>query len=286
MIDLHTHSDQSDGSVSPADLVRQARDAGLEALGITDHDTLAGWDLAAPAATDLGIELVCGVEISTRIAPGSKRSVHLLGYFLADPPPRDFRDWLRNWQESRRRRNVELIAKLQSLGLDLRLEEAQALGGNLTGRPHFAQVMVRKGYVKTIQQAFDLYLADDAKAAVHRDQSSLIQGIERIRAAGGLASLPHPSRLAEARERNSLIALLKPLLRAGLDGIEVYCSEHTAAHIALFLSVARELRLAVTGGSDFHGANKPGIELGTGAGNNLDLPYSLLEALREHAAAR
>ncbi|HVV72564.1 MAG TPA: PHP domain-containing protein, partial [Verrucomicrobiae bacterium] len=149
MIDLHSHTDQSDGTDSPAQLVHRAAAIGLEVLGITDHDTLAGHDLAAPVAAEVGLELVCGVELSTRPErrPGEKRppSVHLLAYFLNAPPPAGFRDWLLQQQASRRRRNLDLVARLNSLGIDITLEEVQALGRHLTGRPHFARILLKKG---------------------------------------------------------------------------------------------------------------------------------------------
>jgi predicted metal-dependent phosphoesterase TrpH len=289
MIDLHTHTDQSDGSVPPAQLVRDAAALGLEALGITDHDTLAGYDLARPVAEEHGLELICGIELSTRPEqePGEPRppSVHLLGYFLDGDPAPEFRHWIVGQQESRRRRNIALIAKLRSLGVDITLEEVQALGRNLTGRPHFARVLLAKGYVKNRQEAFDVYLADNARAAVEREEPTLIEGIERISAAGGLASLAHPVRLPRA-DRASLEALLPSLIEAGLGGIEVYHSEHTEEDVALYLALAEQFGLTVTGGSDFHGENKPAISLGTGQNGNLHLTYALLEQMRAPRAQR
>src|ERR1019366_423240 len=159
MIDLHTHTDRSDGTTSPAQLVDDPK-----AMGLTDHDTLEGYDLAAPLAAQAGLELICGIELSTRPDPppdGSRPpSVHLLGYFLQEPASPGFRQWIRGHQESRRERNRKLIAKLNSLGVEITLEEVQVLGKHLTGRPHFAKGLLRKGYVKTNQEAFDRYLAD------------------------------------------------------------------------------------------------------------------------------
>ncbi len=288
MIDLHAHTDQSDGSVPPAHLVHNAVALGLEALGITDHDLLTGYDMAVPVAAEAGLELICGVELSTRPEqqPGEKRppSVHLLGYFLNTPPTLEFREWLLKHQASRRRRNLDLVAKLNSLGVDITLEEVQALGRNLTGRPHFAKILLAKGYVRTNQEAFDVYLADDARASVEREEPTLVEAVQRVHAAGGLASLAHPVRLPR-RDRASLEALLASLCAVGLQGIEVYHSEHSPADIELYLSLARQFGLIVTGGSDFHGDNKPSIALGTGKDHNLRLPYSLLEQMREQHLA-
>jgi hypothetical protein len=284
MIDLHTHTDQSDGSVPPAQLVRDSIALGLEALAITDHDTLAGYNAAAPVASEAGLELICGIELSTRLEESStgKRapSVHLLGYFLHQPPSAEFRKWLLRLQESRNRRNIDLIAKLQSLGIEISLEEVQALGRNLTGRPHFAQILLRKRYVTSIQEAFDRYLADDAKAAVEREEPALVEGVRKIREGGGLPSLAHPVRLAR-RDPLSLEVLLRELKDAGLQGIEVYHSEHDETDRRLYLTLARQLGLIVTGGSDFHGDHKPAISLGTGKSCNVQLSYAVLRDMRE-----
>ena len=284
MIDLHTHTDRSDGSTAPADLVRQACAIGLEALGIADHDTLAGYDAALPAAVEHGLELICAVELSTRPeaarTPGKReRSVHVLGYFLDAPPAPEFRKWLESQQASRRQRNVDLVAKLQQLGVDICLADAEVYGRNQVGRPHFAKVLCDKGYVKHVQEAFDVYLADEAQAAVERDEPTLEEGIQRIYNAGGLASLAHPVRLPQ---RNSeLERLLARLMDVGLRGIEVFHSEHARSDSEEFADLARRFNLIPTGGSDFHGENKPGVQLGTGIDGNLNLPYAFLENMQE-----
>ncbi len=287
MIDLHTHTDQSDGTFSPGQLVQAAAAMSLEALAITDHDTLAGYDIASPIAEAAGVELICAIELSTRLDrhPGEPRSpsIHLLGYFPDQPPGLEFRDWLLRLQQSRRARNVSLVAKLQSLGVDIALEEAQALGRNLTGRPHFARVLVSKGYVRTTQEAFDVYLADDAQAAVEREEPTLLEGIQRLTTGGGLAVLAHPVRLGRP-EFNRPENLAGELVAAGLQGIEAFHSEHSAADTERFLGIARRFSLFVTGGSDFHGDNKPGIQLATGKGGSLCLAYTLVEEMRAAAA--
>jgi predicted metal-dependent phosphoesterase TrpH len=287
MIDLHTHTDRSDGTASPAQLIDEAQALNLEALGITDHDTLDGYDTAAPLAAEAGLELVCGIELSTRPDPppdGSRPpSVHLLGYFLQTPAAPQFRDWIRGHQESRRERNRKLIAKLNSLGVDITLEEVQVLGKHLTGRPHFAKVLLRKGYVKTNQEAFDRYLADNASASVEREEPELVEGVRRIRDGGGLPSLAHPVRLP-VRDRASLEALLVTLIDNGLQGLEVYHSEHNPEDTALYQELAAKFQLIETGGSDYHGDNKPAIRLATGKNGNLQLHYSVLENMRSGVA--
>ena len=287
MIDLHTHTDRSDGSVSPGQLVLDAKAMGLEALGITDHDTLDGYDFAAPLALEAGLELVCGIELSTRPDPppdGSRApSVHLLGYFLQEPASAGFRQWIKGHQDSRRERNRKLIAKLNSLGVDITLEEVQVLGKHLTGRPHFAKILLKKGYVKTNQEAFDKYLADNASASVEREEPELVEGVRKIREGGGMPSLAHPVRLPQ-RDRESLRTLLRELIDNGLQGLEVYHSEHSPEDTALYKELAAEFNLIETGGTDFHGENKPAIHLGTGKGNNVHTTYDLLENMRRGVA--
>ena len=287
MIDLHTHTDRSDGSASPAQLVDDAKAMGLQALGITDHDTLDGYDTAVPLAAQAGLELICGIELSTRPEPppdGSRPpSVHLLGYFLQEPASPGFRQWIRGHQESRRERNRKLIAKLNSLGVEITLEEVQALGKHLTGRPHFAKVLLRKGYVKNSQEAFDRYLADNAAASVERDEPELMEGVRRIREGGGMPTLAHPVRLPE-RDRTSLKKLLRTLIGNGLQGLEVYHSEHGPADTALYREMAARFQLIETGGTDYHGDNKPSIRLGTGKGGNVNIDYGLLENMRRGVA--
>jgi predicted metal-dependent phosphoesterase TrpH len=209
--------------------------------------------------------------------------VHLLGYFLQAPASAGFRQWIRGHQESRRERNRKLIAKLNSLGVEIALEEVQALGKHLTGRPHFAKVLLRKGYVKTNQEAFDRYLADNASASVERDEPELVEGVRRIREGGGLPSLAHPVRLPQ-RDRASLEKLLRTLIDNGLQGLEVYHSEHSPEDTALYKELAAQFQLIETGGSDYHGDNKPSIRLATGKGGNLHLDYSLLENMRRGVA--
>jgi predicted metal-dependent phosphoesterase TrpH len=286
LIDLHTHTDRSDGSTPPDELVREAVAAGFRALAITDHDTLAGYDAAAPVAADCGLELVCAVELSTRPCehrePGKReRSVHVLGYWLTTPPSVEFRLYLEDQQASRRKRNVDLVAKLQELGVSIKLEDAEVYGRNQVGRPHFARVLLDKGYVSNIQQAFDVYLADDAQAAVDRDEPTLEEGIRRIKESGGLASLAHPIRLPQRGAE--LEQLVERLLAHGLEGIEVFHSEHAPADCTAFAGIARRFGLIPTGGSDYHGENKPGVLLGSGKDGNVCLGYGFLEEMREMA---
>lgn len=271
MVDLHSHTNKSDGTCSPAELLHEARRTGVRTLAITDHDTFAGYDLARRLAGS-EIELVCGIELSTKLGP---QTVHLLGYFLNGNAPARFREWVLELKASRQDRNHRLAARLRDLGMDITLEEAEARGRGMTGRPHFAQILKEKGYVSTLQQAFDDYLDESAKGYVDRKEPQLGEAVARIRDAGGIASLAHPVRI-----KGGIDTILPDLRMGGLNAIEAYHSDHTAAQTNAFLDLARIHGLLVTGGSDYHGATKPGLELGTGYTGNLKIPPDLLEHLK------
>jgi predicted metal-dependent phosphoesterase TrpH len=272
LIDLHSHTNQSDGSCSPEQLVEEAVRAGVTTLGITDHDTFAGYDQALGAARSAGLELVCGIELSTKL---HGHSVHLLGYFFGSDGLTGFRRWVLEVQASRRERNVRLAQRLRELGFDITIEEAEARGRGMTGRPHFAQIMVEKGYVRGFREAFDEYLDESAKGYVYRHEPQFAEGVKRVREAGGVASLAHPIRV------NGDVPALMPELRdAGMNAIEAYHSDHDAEHTAMYLALAKQYGMLVTGGSDFHGDVKPGVKLGTGYGGNLHIPEDLLDRLR------
>lgn len=276
MIDLHSHTTASDGTYTPQQLVDAAVAQGLEALAITDHDTFAGYEEAKPYAEAAGLRLVCGIELSTK-SEMVRRTVHLLGYFPDAPPAAEFVGWLQQMKESRRDRNRRLADRLQSMGFDIRLEEVESLGRNMAGRPHFARLMVAKGYVSNTREAFDRYLDESAPGYVDRNEPSLEEGIRRIGEAGGYSSIAHPVRLnlknAEQEEE-----LLGAMAQRGLSAVEVYHSDHDAGDSERYLNMARKFGLKITGGSDFHGENKPNVRLGTGPGT-LSIPLAVLEGL-------
>lgn len=279
MIDLHSHTDESDGTFTPAELIAEAQRVGLEALAITDHDTLRGYELAAPLATAAGLELICGIELSTRFGGAS---VHLLGYFPCHPPSGDFRQWLDFLLESRRDRNRRLVDRLRSLGVEITLEEVEKRGRSLTGRPHFARILVEKGYARDVQDAFDEFLDESAKGYVQRHEVPIEEAIQRLRDAGGVASLAHPIRVAR-NDWTKLAEYVGRMAEMGMRGIEVYHSDHSPENVAFYLSLARRFGLTPTGGSDFHGGNKPNISLGTGQRGNLNIPYEVLAGLKRAA---
>jgi 3',5'-nucleoside bisphosphate phosphatase len=276
VIDLHCHTDYSDGSDAPLDLLNRAAHLGLEALAITDHDTLDGYELVRAQAQQQGFDLLCGVELSTHWRD-CLRSAHLLGYFMADPGER-FRAWLRSLQEGRLERNLAMLQRLHDLGVDLSWEELQAIGKRQIGRPHFAKLMVEKGYVGSLREAFDRYLSEAGLAWVDREEPALAEAIERVADAGGIASLAHPVRIS--RDRTALRELVVALLPHGLEAIECFHPEHSAADTRVCLEIAAEYSLEITGGSDFHGSYKPEVQLGTGREGNVHVPFSVLANLR------
>jgi hypothetical protein len=275
LIDLHSHTNESDGTFSPAELVAEAIRSGVTSLGITDHDTFSGFDLALPVARAAGLDLICGIELSTKL---HGQSVHLLGYFLNTDGLGEFRSRIRDLQAARRDRNIRLVARLQELGMDITLAEAEARGRGMTGRPHFAQLLVEKGYVPNLRQAFDEYLDESAKGYVYRHEPTFAEGVKSIRDAGGISSLAHPIRV-----KGDIQAVMPELCEMGLRAIEAYHSDHSPENTALYLKLARRHGLQVTGGSDFHGAVKPDVNLGTGCADNLKIPEDLLERLRNGA---
>ncbi|MEW5725073.1 MAG: PHP domain-containing protein [Thermodesulfobacteriota bacterium] len=279
LIDLHVHTTASDGSHEPARLVDLAREIGLKALGVTDHDTVDGLDQALVRGRETGFEVVPGIEISSEFSPGT---MHMLGYFV-DHLQTSFTSRLNELQEARRRRNPQMVEKLNGLGFGLTLAEVEAAaGGGQVGRPHFARVMVAKGYVPDSKEAFDKYLAKGRPAYMDKFRLSPAESIALIAQAGGLAVLAHPLTLKLApAELENLVAGLK---EAGLAGIEVYYSEHTPQMALKYLALAAKFDLAPTGGSDFHGDSKGGISLGRGFGN-LAVPYAFLDGLKKRRKA-
>ena len=275
MIDLHSHTTESDGTYTPKQLVDAAVALRLDALAITDHDTFAGYNQARQLAAEAGLKLVCGIEMSTKIYHPVRRTVHLLGYFGENGPSSDFISWIEDMQEARRDRNSRLAERLQSLGLDIRLEEVNALGRSLAGRPHFAKLMVSKGYVPNITEAFRLYLDESAPGYVERQEPSLAEAIQRINQSGGISSLAHPVRLGKTDplEEEELVA---EIVRLGLQAIEAYHSDHSREDTRRYLGYAEKYGLRITGGSDFHGDNKPKVKLGC-----AQVPTSILDELRQ-----
>jgi predicted metal-dependent phosphoesterase TrpH len=279
-IDLHSHTNESDGSLSPEELIRLAKRNDLDALAITDHDTFAGYEQAVPFAREVGLDVVRGIELNTdlRLENDSDRSAHVLAYFPNDDPGREMLEWLEDQREERQRRNRRLADVLQRRGIDVSVEEVESRGKSLAGRVHFARILVEKGYAADSAEAFRRYLGEEAPTYVHRESKSTEEVIEIVRRGNGIPVLAHPVRLSLDRETER--DRMSQLKRAGLLGIEIYHSEHSPALQAHYRQLAEELELLPTGGSDFHGAAKPDIELGTGWNGNVRVPREFLDRMR------
>lgn len=258
MIDLHAHTTASDGSFSPGELVDLAFERGLGALGITDHDTLFGWDEALAAGARVGVEIVPGVELSTAYEGGR---FHILGYYVGAASP--LATTLEHLQAARANRNGEIFDNLRNLGVGIDEEKVLALAGpnGQIGRPHIARVMLEAGHVTSLQEAFDYYLADGKPGYATKAVLSPQSAIEQIHDAGGVAIWAHPpiGRKHSYEELTDRVASLKSW---GLDGLEIFYARYTPEDTAWAIAMTERFDLLESGGSDFHGVTKPDIELG------------------------
>jgi predicted metal-dependent phosphoesterase TrpH len=246
-VDLHTHTTASDGTMPPRDNVRLAKEAGLSAVAITDHDTIAGLPEAMEEGKRIGIHVVPGVEIST---VGNGQDIHILGYYF-DMEDAQFHQRLKQLRETRDRRNEMMLEKLRSLGIPITLEEVleHAAGeaeGETIGRPHIAEVLIRKGYAEDMRQAFDRYLGKTGKAYVNPPRIHPFEAVDWIHEAGGTAVIAHPGLYGDD-------GLVEDIIRHGADGIEAMHSDHSEEDEARYSSLARRYGLIITAGSDFHG---------------------------------
>lgn len=258
-VDLHCHSTASDGTLAPRDVVRLAKQQRLSAIALTDHDTVAGCTEARDEANKLGVDFLCGIEISAEFpSPGT---MHILGYGV-DPESDVLRSLTQVLIAGRDARNPKIVAKLNEMGVAVTMDEWQhEAKGDVLGRPQLAAILHRKGYVSSIKQAFDKYIGQGAPAYFDKERLTPRQAIDRIGAAGGLAVLAHPIQLRTTNDAQ-LERIIKDLADAGLAGLETIHSDHDAALIEKFTGLADRFGLLKTGGSDFHGGNKPKIDLG------------------------
>ena len=273
-IDLHVHSHFSDGTKSPAELVRLAAKTGVSAIALTDHDTMDGVAEAEAESAYWDVEVVPGVELSV---VHEKRVLHILGYYV-DPLQEDLANALSTLQTARDRRNEKIITKLQALGIDASLEELQQISGlGQTGRPHIAKLLINHGVVRSFSQAFDQYLAQDKKAYVGRFAYSAKEAIAFINAAGGLAVLAHPIQIDKTLcVLNSLLPVLQSY---GLTGIETYYPSQKKKMRKRIRKFAEKNKLFLTGGSDYHGDIRPGTRLA--GGHNVYVPPELLDIMKQ-----
>lgn len=274
-IDLHTHSIYSDGSMTPEELVRHAGELEVSAIALTDHDTVNGIPEAIAAGKKYGVEVVPGVEISTE----GISQIHMLGYCI-DIENKEMTEAFRIQQEERKQTHLKYMALLNEAGFAMTEEEVRAVapvGG--IGRAHYAKVMMNKGYVKSVAEAFSKYLGVGGPCYIRRQVITPEEAIRLIHKAGGLAFLAHPHQTKLSDE--GIFALMSSLKEAGLDGIEGYYSEYDSAMGEKFRGMAEKLGLLLSGGSDYHAVMKPHIELGSGIGGGLTVPYTVLEKIRE-----
>ena len=276
-VDLHTHSAFSDGTDAPAELVRQARVAGLSALALTDHDTLDGVEEAREAAAGTALQLIPGVELSVDWEAGP---AHVLAYWI-EPGPGPLQGRLSGLAASRARLNEEILAALAHLGCGLTLEELRPSPG-LVGRPHIAAALVRRGFVPSMEAAFDLYLARGRPAYRSRLRLGAADAVGLARRSGGAAVLAHPHTVAAGAGEYS--AALGAFAALGGAGVECHYPDYPPDLEAHLTAVTRSLGMIPTGGSDYHGGHRPGIGLGSGRGG-LVVPDEVVVELRGRAGA-
>lgn len=279
-IDLHTHTCKSDGSYTPTELVDYAIEKNLSAIAITDHDSIEGLNEAlshAKALKEKGlptVEVVPGIEFSTKYG---EQDVHVVGLYIAYDSP-SFQKALENFVDSRTTRNEKMCQNLQGAGIDITYDKLRArYPDSVITRAHYASYLLEEGYVKSRQDAFAQYLGDHTKYFVPREKVTPIQAVELILHAGGIPILAHPPLYHMGNDR--LDALTASLKAAGLMGIETFYSTYTNQDIRDMRRLAVKYDLLLSGGSDFHGENKPGLDLGCGYGK-LFIPEDVLDNIK------
>jgi predicted metal-dependent phosphoesterase TrpH len=274
-IDLHLHTTASDGVMRPSEIVRYAKLKGLQAIAITDHDTIEGLEEGLAEGERIDFEVIPGIEISAEHSPGS---MHLLGFFIDIHHP-FLNERLGYLQRARAERNPKIVEKLNQLGIKVTYEEVlKASGGGQVGRPHFAQVLLEKKYVRSYQEAFERFLRKGAPAYVDKFRFTAKEAIHFINESKGVAVLAHPNTL-HMNGYSELESLVIRLIEEGLKGIEVYYPEHSALEVDQYKALAERHGLLMTGGTDYHGIEKNELDIGVGRGN-MKLPYSIVEELK------
>ncbi|MFP4071441.1 MAG: PHP domain-containing protein [Desulfovibrionales bacterium] len=275
IIDLHVHSNASDGTLTPAEVIARALKEGVSAVALTDHDILSGLCEAMEAGRKTGVEVVPGCELSVQSPRGP---LHILGLYV---PPEGSRleGVLGGLRKMRHSRNERIVTRLRELGMDIRYEEIKALAGGTVGRPHIAMAMVKKGFVPSLEAAFRQYLGSGGAAYVPKEKLTSEEAIRALREDGATVFLAHPFTMGISED--GLKTLLRELKEMGLEGVEAFYPEHSPGQTRFCLELARKEGLLVSGGSDFHGSNKPGLELGRGRGD-LQVPFDVLDRIKEH----
>jgi len=288
IVDLHVHSTKSDGSYTPTQLVDYALEKGLSAFALTDHDTTDGLDEAISYAAKLAhetkfekeIEVIPGIEFSTEYMG---KDIHIVGLYI-DYKSEHFIRYIRDFQDSRTLRNIKMCAKLTEHGVPITYEELQAcFPGSVLTRAHYAKYLLQKGYVKSMPEAFDRYVGDHAPCFLPREKVTPAQAVDLILRAGGIPVLAHPIlyHMSDAK----LEQLVRELKESGLVAIEAIYSTYNSAEERQIRALASKYDLLISGGSDFHGTTKPGLDLAVGYGK-LFVPYDVLERLKAYLQKR
>ena len=284
--DLHMHSTASDGTDAPEALPVLAKAAGVCAIALTDHDTTAGVAACAQACKEQGIAFVPGIELSTDpsavrhepLPDGRLGTLHILGLFI-DPDNAALQELHHRMLEVRQQRNPQIFENLNNLGVRITYEEVQTMaremGSEVIGRPHIAQMLVRKSYVKSISDAFTRYIGEGKPAYARKQLLHPAEAIDIIHQAGGIASLAHPVQL-RCPDDAALVHVIKRLAAVGLDAIETRHRDHTPAQIVRYSEIASQFNLLITGGSDYHGKRKPELI------GSQNVPLSVYENLLAH----
>ena len=277
-IDLHTHSTESDGMLSPEALMELAAQQQVAAIALTDHDTVSGLPAARRAADRLGIELVPGIELSTDYC-GTE--VHILGYYIEEANAA-FLGKVQEFCDAREERNKKMVLRLQEEGFDFTYEELRAaFPDSVLTRAHFARFLADRGYVRNMDAAFRQYIGNSCRCYVPRERITPMEAVSLIHERGGLAFFAHPMLCSMGTD--SLEALVASLKDHGLDGLEGIYSTYTARQERIVGDLAEKYALLISGGSDFHGSNKPDIRLGVGRGH-LRIPYCCLQRIKDQKA--
>jgi len=278
IIDLHAHSTASDGTYSPAEVAELAKKLGLSAIALTDHDTIDGLDEFQKTGNALGIETIPGIEFAALWEKHHRPEIHLVGLGF-DPAHPALLSRMQEIRQSRDLRNSKMCEKLSSIGLHITIEEVAAnAGGEIITRAHFANVLLQKGYIAKKEDAFSRYISPGLPGYVEREFLTPALCIQTIKEAGGAAVLAHPTLYGLGLEQ--LEELCEELIPYGLDGIECQYSTYSPAETKAITALAEKMDLLPSGGSDFHGKNKPNIHLGSGK-SNLAIPYGFWEELKK-----
>lgn len=274
MIDLHVHSTASDGTCSPSELVTLAKESGLEAFALTDHDSIDGIKEALAAGEKIGLEVIPGVELSCNY---NEEEIHIVGLYIDYEDP-EFVEHLKNFQDLRDNRNIKMAERLCEEGFDITADALHEMFPDaVITRAHVAKYLVATGQVKELSIVFDKYIGNGCKCFVDRPKVHPADAIKMIHRIGGVAILAHPCLCK--MDRKEVYAMIEELSLAGLDGIEAIYSCNMGSDEKDFTELSKKHGLFISGGSDFHGSNKPYIKLGVGKGNML-VPYDILTHIK------